>query len=228
MKKQLTKLALTTALVLAITLILNACEGGGDVKLPETITDESGKVQRFEYDKQNRIVKIGDKTITYADNLITVGTQKYVINGNTITLDADSSSFTINGDGYIVAPPSISCYGGCPEYFVYKDGNLIADNSGRGIGYEYDDKKSPFSNSTTPKWLMQILLVDISASKNNVVMIDEEDGSSTYKYEYDSDGFPVIAKMTVEYTDYAEGTGTTITHRTTRYAYRGSTAGYAK
>jgi hypothetical protein len=222
MKTRLTKLALTAALGLAITLTLNTCEGGGDVKLLETITDESG-TRKFEYDKQNRIVKIGDKTITYADNLITVGTQKYAINGNTITVDVDGSSFTINGDGYIAAPPSISCYGGCPEYFVYKDGNLIADNSGRGIGYEYDDKKSPLSNSATPKWLMQILLGDVSASKNNVVGIDEEDGSSTYKYEYDSDGFPVTAKMTVEYTDYAEGTGTTITNYTTRYAYRGKT-----
>jgi uncharacterized protein (TIGR02145 family) len=213
-------ITLTATIALAITFTLNACDkGGGNVKLLETITDESGKVQRFEYDKQNRIVKIDDKTITYTDNLITVGTQKYVINGKTITVD--SESFTINGDGYITVPSGSGC-DGC-EFFEYKDGNLIADNSGRGIFYEYDDKKSPFSDCTTPKWLIQHLLRDIYASKNNVVRIGEEDGPSIYKYEYDNDGFPITAKITEQYTDYAEGTGTTTTITTTRFTYRGET-----
>jgi len=203
---KLAKFALTAVLGLAITFTLNACEenaGGGGGKLLETITYDDGRVQKFEYDKQNRIVKIDDKTITYADNLITVGTQKYAINGKTITVDG--SSFSINGDGYIVIPPGSGC-DGC-EFFEYKDGNLTADNSGQGIGYEYDNKKSPLSGCTSPKWLMQILLGDVYASKNNIVKMDEENGSSTYKYEYDSDGFPV--KRT-------DNNGTT-----TRYTYRG-------
>ena len=211
MKKHLTKLALTAALGLAITFTLNACEekGGGNAKLLETITDQSS-TRKFEYDKQNRIVKIDDKTITYADNLITVGNRKFAINGKTIT--ADGESFTINGDGYIVIPPGSGC-DGC-EFFVYKDGNLTADNSGQGIGYEYDNKKSPFSGCTSPKWLMQILLGDVSASKNNVVKSDHENATYTYKYEYDSDGFPVKVTETAQYEESNET-------KTTRYAYRG-------
>jgi hypothetical protein len=222
MKKQLAKLAFTATIGLAITFTFTACEekGGGGGKLLETITDDKGKVQRFEYDKKNRIVKIDDKTITYADNLITVGTRKFVINGKTITVDGDS--FTINGDGYIVIPSGNSCAGGCPEFLVYKDGNLIADNSGIGIDYEYDNKKSPFSNSTTPKWLMQILLGDDSASKNNVVHRGSENDETTYKYEYDSDGFPVTITATSKYYEGCEENENCENTTITRYTYRGN------
>jgi len=232
MKK--TKLALMATLVLALTF--TACGKGGDAKLMESINintistnsydesyrEESSKVQRFEYDKQNRIVKIDDKTITYADNLITVGTEKYVINGNTITVG--SNSFAINGDGYIV-----KYYDGVYEY---KDGNLIKiswSSRGEEAVYSYDNKKSPCSNCNTPKWLIQLLFPNNRgyASKNNVLYhwwggdadhggYAESTGDYTYEYEYDSDGFPVKSTMTLSF----EGNEETVT---TYYTYRGGT-----
>jgi len=212
MKTQLTNLALTAALGLAITFTLTACgKGGGDVKLLETITDENGNVQRFEYDKQNRIVKMGDKTITYSDNLITVGTRKFVINGNTVT--EGDNSFTVNKDGHFEL-----------EGYKYKDGNLIfidyGGESGNTVSFSYDDKKSPFSNSSTPKWLFQYLFglnleYAIYASKNNLVNYEGDSGHDTYEYEYDNDGFPVKSTRTVKW----EGNHTIIT----RFTYRGET-----
>jgi len=209
MKKQLTKLALTATLGLAITLALNACgKGGGDAKLLEAITDENGNIiSKYEYDKQNRIVKIGDKTITYANNLITVGTEKFVINGNTVTIE--DRSFPIDKDGYLANVQWVE--------YTYKDGNLIHalwNESAYTDDYSYDDKKSPFSNCNTPKWLIQRLLGNASASKNNVVEYVGENGSVTSKYEYDSDGFPVKVTVTTKFEDNEE---TTIT----RYTYRG-------
>ena len=210
MKKHLTKLALTAALGLAITFTLNACEekGGGNAKLLETITDQSS-TRKFEYDKQNRIVKIDDKTITYADNLITVGTQKYAINGKTITVDG--KSFTINGDGYIVKNED-------GAEFKYENSNLSKITYGDTDIYSYDNKKSPFSGCTTPKWLIQRFIGDNIASKNNVIYI-EGHTSSTYKYEYDSDGFPVTVTVTSTYHDGCEENCEEST--TIRYTYRG-------
>jgi len=222
MKEQLTKLALTAALGLAITFTFTACgKGGGDVKLLETITDESGNVQkRFEYDKQNRIVKIDNDTITYADNLITVGTQKYVINGNTVTVDG--SSFTIDKDGYFVKREGE----GWALTLEYRDGNLIK-RSIKGelpsvdVMDKYDDKKSPFFNCNSPKWLLYELRILDSyitfISKNNVLEMNTQGDNNitrVYKYEYDGDGFPT--KLTKEETD-EDNTTRTIT----RFTYRG-------
>jgi len=246
MKKQLAKLALTAALGLALTLL--ACEdkekkqtpaetqtaepaaaaetqeaavekekAGG--KLLETITYENGDVQKFEYDEQNRIVKMDNKTITYADNLVTVGTQKFVINGNTVTVDG--KSFTINEDGYIVERNG--------EEYKYEDGNLIkifdkSDDFEDGSSYFYDDKKSPFSNSNTPKWLISLEVgirytsggTESLASKNNVsgyLFQGGAPGGCDSEYEYDKDEFPVTNTRTCRVDD-AEDTSII------RYVYR--------
>jgi YD repeat-containing protein len=211
--------------LIIITLIFStvfiSCKGGAkrlenkddvngqNVKLLESIIDNEGKTFRFEYDEQNRIVKINDETITYADNLITVGSAKYAINGNTITLD--DYSFTINGDGRVV--------GGGASY-EYKDGNLINvewEESGYGTGYEYDDKKSPFSNCNTPKWLIQNLLGGNYENRNNVVRLIGEGFVYAYKYDYDDEGFP---KSSVRYTEESlDGDGGR--NLTTRFNYRG-------
>jgi hypothetical protein len=219
----------------------NSSEQTDDVKLLECITDGKGKAQKkFEYDGQNRLVKTYDygsdgvfdtQTITYnTDNSVMVeethsnygnhidygqSVKIYVRKGNKITVD--TIAFTINEDGYIVKS----------KYFTnqYQDGNLIiyddTENGYRnGSSYEYDDKKSPFSNSNTSKWLLQHLVGHVSASKNNVLennyITAGEDmmtGSYSYKYEYDSDGFPT--KQTCEW--YSEGNEETTT---TRYTYR--------
>jgi hypothetical protein len=168
---------------------------GGNVKLLETITDENSKVRRFEYDKQNRIIKIvgtyDTHTITYTDNLITVDTQKFVINGNTVT--TDNYTLTIDKDGYIVK-----------KGYEYKDGNLTGvseyfkDERVYYRGNSYDNKKSPFSNSNTPKWLIQDLFPakEEYVSKNNVIEFSfqgpELSGGCKIGYQYDKDGFPVI------------------------------------
>jgi len=200
MNSKLTKLAQAVALGLAITFTLNACDKGGDGKLLECIADENGKcTMKFEYDKQNRIVKINDDKITYADNLVTVGTKKYVINGNTVTVDGEQS-YIIDKDGYIV---NICGDEECTS-LTYKDGKLIESQSAGGDYksiYSYDDKKSPFSNSNTPKWVIQLSMdyYDYGiASKNNLLTNNWTEGGSkgewTYKYEYDSDGFPTKKK----------------------------------
>jgi hypothetical protein len=209
---------LTATIALAITFTFNACEekGGGGGKLLETITTENGTL-KFEYDNQNRIVKIGDKTITYSDNLITVGTEKFVIKGNTVTFD--NKRYTIDKDGYILVYEEGGerdgqiVYGdGYSAKYTYKDGNLISFSGEGHSDYSYDDKKSPFSNCTSPKWLIQNLASNFE-SKNNVIKSEGTDEgekiSSAYKYEYDSDGFPV--KQT-ETNNYGNTTTTSFTY----------------
>jgi len=178
--------------------------GGGNIKLLEAITYDDGDVQKFEYDEQNRIVKINNETITYADNLVTVGTQKFVIKGNTVTVD--NESFTIDKDGYIVERNGAE--------YKYKDGNLIEmiDVIDGGSSYFYDDKKSPFSNSNTPKWLMSLVInihytsggTESLASKNNVssyLFQGGAPGGCDSKYVYDKDEFPVTNTRTCRVDD---------------------------
>jgi len=230
------KSIITAALVLAITLTLAACEekkkqDGADTKPPETATapatatacgnggssvklpciaDENGNVQRFEYDEQNRIIKIGNETITYADNLITVGTKKFAIKGNTVTYDG--GTYTIDKDGYIVNDGKTK--------YEYKDGNLIKGSWEYGDvdSYSYDDKKFPFSNCKSPKWLLGHIF-RIPVSKNNIIKRNTDGGEvssiANYKYQYDSEGFPT--KKTEE-TSVEGNDETSITN----YTYYGS------
>jgi len=184
-----------------------SCKGNEKVKLLASITDEGKPQMKFEYDEQNRIVKIywynsegkfsGRTTITYnTDDLITVGETKYVKKGNTITLEPKEdhrAKLTLNENGYIAKVESNS---GSSYTYEYEKGNRIgeiADDEPSGVGYEYDDKKSPFSNTNTPKWLLLDLfdILNINAeSKNNVVVRCSDGPCSNYEYEYDSEGFP--------------------------------------
>jgi len=193
------------------------------VKLLESLTEEGDRemyVTNFEYDEQNRIVKFsredyaaddvyflqGTKTttITYANNQITVKqiddnnkktVRKFTLNGNKMTVDRES--FTLNKDGYIVKNRYTE--------YTYKQGNLtqiLWTESAYTDDYSYDKKQSPFSNSNTPKWLMQMLFSDVWASKNNVIKYQGENSNCTYKYTYDSDGFPI--SLTGKCCDYDE------------------------
>ena len=284
MKKQLTKLALTATLGLAITLTFTACEekeatkkptepatttqetpqeeeaaakakaeaeadaaaaeiaaafascgkGSGGVKLLECITDKKGKERyyKFGYDEQNRIIKIYGKffinTITYdGSGSVTVKevetqgsgrVKKYVKNANTIIDDKDKDTLTIDKDGYIV---KLAREFGSLIY-KYEDGNLTGIENDSHFS-SYDNKKSPFSNSNTPKWFIQLLAYvegDAFASKNNPLSKawfgGEVSGSCTYKYEYDSDDFPITN------TNKCEVEGEEITN-ITRFVYRGET-----
>ncbi|MCL1966662.1 MAG: hypothetical protein FWF67_02135 [Fibromonadales bacterium] len=210
--------------------------------LESTIDGGDGRIlpMKLKYDSQNRIVEkyqyyyfnnitkqeVSTTTkITYGDNSITGekfhydGSKdgnpvKFVINGNTVTVNG-KSSFTINKDGYIVG-----------EY-KYKDGNIIRYEFSDNVhNFKYDDKKSPFTNSNTPKWLFQYLYGHTSyaecASKNNVV---EEAYNGEYignettasKYEYDEDGFPIkkIEGLCVD-----DGCKEIINRTTTLFIYR--------
>jgi len=235
-----------------------SCKEGSDVKLLASLTDEKGKPQKkFEYDEQNRIVKIyeyGDgklysiETIAYSgDDLISVeeinnremNVYKYVIKGNTIT--EKGYTYNINKDGYLVSLKDDSRIVqeekndniiDVPyrEEYQYEDGNLtrVSDNNGDGENffassrsYNYDDKKSPFSNSTTPKWLLQHLIEPYHTSKSNVIELHSGGGDYAetwaYKYEYDKDEFPIkqTGKLDLNGGDNISGGPTqTITHYT--------------
>jgi uncharacterized protein (TIGR02145 family) len=220
------RVLMSVSLISLFLLVLSGCsnktltashgKGGGDVQLLETVTDDQGNVQRFEYDGQNRIVKIDDITITYGDNLITAGDRKFVINGNTVTEENGeyTATCTIDKYGYIVS-------GGSGGEYKYENFNLISARSEYdNTVYSYDRMKSPLCNSDTPKWLIRLLLYKYD-SYNNVVSVQgsyegEGEISTSYKYEYDSEGFPVAA---VEKEKHSAIDG--ITTRTIRYTYRG-------
>jgi hypothetical protein len=236
--------ALNIMAAVLFAVALTSCgKGGGDVKLLESITDDSGKVQKkFEYDEQNRIVKVYKydedgklgytQTITYnADNSVTVegvsnyekSTENFVRNGDKITVG--NKTLTINEDEYIAGEET--------EYYFYtlqyENGNLIErkyfyiDADGEAVeSYGYDDKKSPFSNSNTPKWLLQHLLDFEYSNKNNALTFETEEGirpiRAEYKYEYDSDGFPTKKTSQKICADDDECPPTI-----TRFTYRGGT-----
>jgi uncharacterized protein (TIGR02145 family) len=213
---------------------------GGDGKLLQCIADENGDcITKFEYDKQNRITIMyngADVTrIIYTDNFITAGDKKFALKGNTVTAGKDT--LTIDKNGYIVRRKDGGGEG-CSDSdadirvpylaeYQYKDGNLttISDNGGdceilvgSRTEYEYHNRKSPFSDCKTPKWLLQCLLNPYYASKNNIKTIDYGADSFmiiVHKYEYDGDGFPT--KRTEE---CGEGSLSCDPGSPTRYIYR--------
>jgi len=229
--KTITKTA-KLALLAMLAVICFACEEKeGKGKLLESIADSNGSlIKKYEYDGQNRIVKIYDlsekkppdwlpsgirpiwqnihakisgnpTTIAYnPDGSVKVeenGKIKYyTIKGNLVA--SEGESFTINKEGYIVKGQSVE--------YTYKNGNLdvvLWTESAYTDSYQYDSKKSPFSNCNSPKWLMQKLWLD--ESKNNVVKAIGENGGCKYTYQYDSDGFPTAsAKKCYEYEDKPE------------------------
>ena len=253
--------ALTATLVLATTLTFTACEekkkqdsttptpteteaaateksvSSGSVKLLDTFTEKDGfRTWKFEYDKQNRIVKI-EQTITstdevrvdtvkvtYSDDSVTVkniysngsgDVKKYVKSGNSIISKEDT--LTIDKDGFIVK--SVEYWS---KAYEYENGNLIGikgrsldDGSTSSHNYSYDDKNSPFSKSNTPKWLFHLLFLykdNVFESKNNIILHSWESemgGDCNHSYQYDSDSFPVT-ETTECYSDGNEDT--IITH----------------
>jgi len=183
------------------------------VKLLAAITDEDGNVEHsFEYDKQNRIVKIDGDTVIYTKKSIRVGSEKYIIDGNRIEPSNDIE-FAINENGYMLGLDGAS--------YEYKDGNLIRivdreDEGGAVSNYSYDKNNSPLSNCTTPKWLIQCLLGGFDlANKNNLVKVAGDRFISTCKYQYDGNGYPVKLTKTFKW-DESEEEKTII-----RFVYRG-------
>lgn len=194
---------------------------GGTAKLLESIADGNGSVTKFEYDDQNRIIKIvtnDSDTLAFAyngNNLVSIvkflnrgdGEEEssffrrteYDIKGNKIAIDLSGGGlgfdFAVNKNGYIDNWIQYESENKYKTTFQYKLGNIIKNGSET---YTYDDKKSPFSNCTTPKWFLQYFfhsggLPPVGLS-NNIVTISWKGGKSSYIYEYDSDGFPIKQK----------------------------------
>ena len=201
-----------------------------------------------------------DKRITVENKAAQQQFTYYNIKDNKVTFILDLGSgerletCKIDKQGYLLSYKS-GLRTGCGDYveeedafkeapyfekYKYEDGNLttITNNACNGGGtsaggstdYKYDSQKSPFTNCTTPKWLLQYLLNSYNyvynGSKNNVIeTLFTGDCWMIYlhKYEYDSDGFPT--KHTIEYNskesvscgDEMLKTGTT------HYNYRGET-----
>jgi len=182
----------------AFMLLFLACgKESGEVKLLESITQE-GQTTKFKYDDKNRIIKIGNTAIAYKGNdVVIIDGTEYKREGNVISSES-VETFTLDKDGFIIDP----------YYYKSANGNLIEWESGGDMAaeYKYDDKKSPFYNTNTPKWVMQYLLTEYLRiqgysqttylSKNNVIEEIEsysngEVNSKYSQYEYDSDGFPI-------------------------------------
>jgi YD repeat-containing protein len=118
--------------------------------------------------------------------------------GNTMSIKDNiynrTEIITVNNDGYIIRLEYRYDDGTIDKSiytYQYQDGNLASETlseSGKEsvTKYKYDNKKSPFNNSNTPKWILQYFSKPIYASKNNPVSRN----SVVYKYKYDSDGFP--------------------------------------
>jgi hypothetical protein len=149
----------------------------------------------------------------------------FVKNENTITLKyrlylrseyvPPSTSITLNEDGYIKKETTaISAARTVIDTYRYRGNNLTEKTNVHKVEntvassetkkYKYDDKKSPFYNCATPKWLMQYYIGSDLGFYNNVI---DESGLDTYnKYKYDADGFPT--KKTVKGRDGHEGNST--------------------
>ena len=147
----------------------------------------------------------------------------YAIKGNKITMTNDSyadiseHNMLIDKSGYIIEQvmTKIEFYD-TPTKGIYKyhNGNLInellihytdhgkTENSLSETQFFYDEKKSPFIHSNTPKWVSQLLLGRFSGntlspyiSKNNLIkmIVDhndyEENWETEFEAEYDSEGY---------------------------------------
>jgi hypothetical protein len=203
--------------------------------------DGSEETMKFEYDKQNRIVKIhstynydygsgrdtkmlhysGNKLVKRTDEEDSESDENYVIEGDKIAISIPNyydAELTVNKDGYIM---KYSSDNGNISYH-YQDGNLIKTieddfSNGEKVAsyvneYKYDDKNSPFLNCKTPLWFLQYYF---HHNANNFTADVGVKGrmKRTAVYEYDSEGFPNKQMMSEENDGKTYTTTTTFTYR---------------
>ena len=147
-------------------------------------------------------------TITYDNNSVTIENNpsvfgepmNYVLSNNIIIYSAENSTRTliVNDDGYIVTEETRWQTGGSRHIkYEYHGGNLSSDTIVLKYAngeiyhesttlYRYDNKKSPFYNDKTPKWLLQTLFSGLGLN-NNITYLNNR---FAFEYEYDADGFP--------------------------------------
>jgi len=239
MRKQFPKIILAAALALTLGCeekspanVSSSAANKSEIKLLESSAIDDKIKTTFEYDDKNRIIRIvkyngsssDSITITYnTDDSVTVktvysdnsgGVDTFVKNGNTIKVG--TTTLTIDKNGYILKKEEGEDKS---TTYIYQDDNLTTeeDNLDHSRSYNYDNKKSPFSNANTPKWLLlYILNLDFYAvSKNNVLRYyysGEETSVGFYEYEYDSEDFPTKRMEEGE----GEGEYKSITHFTYR------------
>ncbi|MCL2261337.1 MAG: hypothetical protein FWC15_08315 [Fibromonadales bacterium] len=198
----------------------------GNVKLLKSIT-MGDDTRKLEYDATARVVniirynegkRIYTQTVVYDDD--------QVVAVNRSDDDSESISYSVSADGLYAETKGqhflgvYNVQGGYlnrignesgEDNFHYHGGNLSKttgkDNeyqSDYAIKYKYDNKKSPLSNSKSPKWFLQFFFSEFYFGlNNNIVEYEfnsggEGDSHITFVFEYDSDGFPTKRTKTVD------------------------------
>ena len=140
-------------------------------------------------------------------------TGKHIKNGNTITSYKNeelASTMYLNNDGYPIRNEGmVEEEGEMVSYvyaFQYQDGNMTKMNNTMSLNgvetvssteYKYDNKKSPFYNCKSPKWLTGNPIGSLYGRQNNVI----EQTSSFFKvkieydYKYDDAEYPTKCTM---------------------------------
>ena len=184
------------------------------VLLLEEISVAYGERFVFEYDDQDRIEKltvydisgqkfafviykynaVGDLEELIIEDIINSETILITLsrNGKIIT-SSDGEVIELNDQGFPVK------YGVEPNIVTYtwENGNQIKEEwTGGGNTFTYyDDTKTPFFYSKTPKW---VLWLDWRSygyhNANNIEKITESSGTRTYEYRYNDDDLPIEKK----------------------------------
>jgi len=117
----------------------------------------------------------------------------------------------VSDDGYLIGSTAKEFVE--DSFYQYENGDLKGrysymltdygsgmEEMGFGIGYSYDEKKSPLHYCNTPKWFLTwYLLTNLSLGLVNNITSEYSMDSTSYEYEYDSDGFP--ASRLISYSD---------------------------
>jgi hypothetical protein len=182
-----------------------------------------GSSQTITYSKDGS-VKLADDVPYWEVNFVRKrNTITVSCNINAETNDVLPETLTVNKEGFIVKSERAGSGGGGwheIKTWQYREDNLIklttatrwvSDTDTHSvIEFTYDEKKSPFLNCNTPRWLLQFLYHahGLGMGRNNII-----DG---YDFEYDSDGFPT---RRTDYTSDEHGVYTNIV----TFTYRGET-----
>ena len=122
------------------------------------------------------------RTFTRNGNIITIANDK---NFNVETIELDAQGFPIKFND--------------TETYVWDNGNVTeAKWDGVTTTYTYDNNKSPFHYSNTPKWVLWLYEYDGGYhNANNVKTETIDDGSTTtYQYEYEYYEYDLPKKRT--------------------------------
>ena len=157
-------------------------------------------------------------------------------NGNKITyfriydVHPVNGEFELNDQGlpvkwtYSYNHPSGCCWSAFTAFLTWQNGNLIKTewkdememdgvktSSAGTVTYTHDDKKTPFYQCKTPKWVLwwlgygcnqiraktmidgsQLFYENFEYNENNIKTVTFDEGSAiTYEYTYNHDGFPL-------------------------------------